>query len=307
MKILVTGGNGFLGKHVCQKLKTDGHEVIAPKRTDYDLVLPHHVEEMFSELEPEIVIHLAAVVGGIGANMLHPGKFMYENLMMGVNIVDAAFTFDTQNTVLVSTVCSYPKYAKVPFKEEEIWNGYPEETNAPYGIAKKTVAELLKAYNREYGVHGCVLVPVNLYGEGDNFDDNTSHVIPSIIKKVYNAVLNNEPYITLWGSGSATREFLYVKDCAEAISLAINHTNPSPINIGIGKEISIIGLTHKICNILDYKGEIRLDRNKPDGQPRRKLCVEKAKKLLNFEAKVDLDEGLQNTVDWYVKNYGTLL
>jgi GDP-L-fucose synthase len=255
---------------------------------------------MYDDMRPDVVIHLAAVVGGIGANREHPGRFFYENLMMGIQLIEQARIRNIGKFVAIGTVCAYPKFTPVPFKEEEIWNGYPEETNAPYGLAKKMLLVQSQAYRTEYGFNSIFLVPVNLYGPGDNFNPESSHVIPALIKKCVDAVENGDDYITCWGTGNASREFIYACDAAEGILLATEHYNGSePVNIGAGFEIKIKNLAEKIANLTGFKGQIRWDDTKPDGQPRRFLDTSRAKKLFGFEAKTDFNKGLKETIDWY--------
>lgn len=301
-KILVTGGTGFLGKHVVKKLKEKYSEVYPIGSGICDLTNRSDTRRMMQHYRPNIVVHLAGNVGGIGANREQPGKFFYDNMMMGMNIIDESRLFCVDKLVMVGTVCSYPKFAVSPFKEEEIWEGYPEETNAPYGIAKKALYEMVKSYRQQYKLNGVVVIPTNLFGPNDNFNPKTSHVIPAIILKMHNAKQRNEAMVNLWGTGNATREFLYVEDCADAIRNAVDFYSGSRlINIGNGKEVSIKELANKIKEIMDYKGIIIWNHSEPDGQPRRCLDVQRAKDYLNFEAKTGLDEGLQNTIDYFYK------
>jgi GDP-L-fucose synthase len=255
---------------------------------------------MYDDMKPDIIIHLAAVVGGIGANREHPGEFFYKNLIMGVQLIEQARFQNIEKFVAIGTVCAYPKFTPVPFREDDIWNGYPEETNAPYGLAKKMLLVQSQAYRQEYGFNSIFLVPVNLYGPSDNFDPASSHVIPALIKKCVDAIKAGDDYIECWGTGSVSREFIYVADAAEAILLATEHYNGfEPVNIGAGFEITIKELVEKIAKLTDFKGEIRWDYSKPDGQPRRRLDVSRATKLFGFEAKTDFDKGLKTTIDWY--------
>ncbi len=255
------------------------------------------------QIKPDVIIHAAGTVGGIGANKENPGKFMYENLIMGTNIIHEAMVNNTSKLILLGTVCAYPKHTSVPFREEDLWNGYPEETNAPYGIAKKTLMKLVETYHEQYGMDGVNLVPVNMYGPYDHFNLTSSHVIPALILKVHNAIIDNEQSITLWGTGQASREFLYAPDCAEAIRLAIEKdVPPDPINIGTGKEIKIHELIEMIADIMGFDGEILYDTTKPDGQPRRCLDTSRAKERLGFEAKTSLSDGLQHTISWFKKS-----
>lgn len=300
--IIVTGGAGFLGFYVVKMLNDKGAIPFIAKIEEYDLTKYQDCERLVSN-KPDLVIHLAAVVGGIGINKDNPGKFFYDNLMMGVQIVETARLAEIPKVVLIGTICAYPKYAPIPFKEEDIWDGYPEETNAPYGLAKKMLLVQSQAYRQQYGFNSIYLLPVNMYGPGDNFNLYSSHVIPALIRKCVDAVDNNEDYIEVWGTGKATREFLYVEDAARGILLAAEKYNSSdPVNLGSGFEISIKDLVHKIVKLTGFEGEIRWDTSKPDGQPRRSLDVSKAKKAFGFEAKVGFDEGLQNTIDWYKEN-----
>ncbi len=299
--IVVTGGAGFLGHFVIDGLTKRGcKHILVPKIEDYDLVKVEDINRMYEDMNPDIVIHLAAVVGGIGANRAHPGEFFYKNLMMGVQLIEQARLQKIQKFVAIGTVCAYPKFTPVPFKEDDIWDGYPEETNAPYGLAKKMLLVQSQSYRQEYGFNSIFLLPVNLYGPGDNFNPQSSHVIPALIKKCIDAIDSKADYIECWGTGSASREFIYAADAAEGILLATEHYNGSePVNIGAGFEISIKDLVEKIAKLTGFKGEIRWDSSKPDGQPRRMLDVSRAKKYFSFEAKTTFDEGLKATIDWY--------
>ena len=303
MKILVTGGSGFLGKYVVKTLhdscfKYD--DIFVCRKIDFDLTNNDDVKRLYSTYQPDAVIHLAAEVGGIGANIDNPGRFFYANMSMGINMVENAHIFNVEKFIFVGTVCSYPKFCKTPFVEESIWDGYPEETNAPYGIAKKSIMVMLQAYKKQYGLRSCVVVPTNMYGPFDNFKDESSHVIPSLIKKFVRAKLNNEESVTCWGTGKATREFLYVEDCARGIVTGLKLIDdPLPINLGGGFEISMENLAYKIKDIVEYEGAILWDKSKPDGQPKRLLNVNRAKKLLGWESLVNFDEGLKKTIDWY--------
>ncbi len=303
-RIVVTGGAGFLGGYITEKLQKRGcKSILVPKIEDYDLVNINDINRMYNDMKPDIVIHLAAVVGGIGANREHPGEFFYQNLMMGVQLIEQGRLRNIEKFVAIGTVCAYPKFTPVPFKEEDIWNGYPEETNAPYGLAKKMLLVQSQSYRAEYGFNSIFLLPVNLYGPGDNFDPARSHVIPALIKKCIDSIDNGADHIQCWGTGSASREFIYVADAAEGILLATEHYNgPEPVNIGAGFEITIKELAEKIVELTGFTGEIRWDSSKPDGQPRRRLDVSKAKKYFGFEAKTSFDEGLKNTIDWYRKH-----
>jgi len=303
-RIMVTGGTGFLGKSVVRLLKQDGYTKVIPLSGSktWDLTKQSYVVYALQQFKPEIIIHLAARVGGIGANQLNPGKFMYDNLSMGLNLIEAARRQNIcKKFIMIGTVCSYPKFSPVPFKEEDIWNGYPEETNAPYGIAKKTLMQLLIAYKEQYSFNAINLVPVNMYGPEDNFDPESSHVIPALIQKFHKATFQ-DPHedVAVWGTGKASREFLYIDDCARAIIMAMEtHNDPHPVNIGTGVEIAIKDLTEKISGCMSYEGKIIWNTDKPDGQPRRCLDTSKAKKLFKFEATTDFDTGLGKTIEWF--------
>jgi GDP-L-fucose synthase len=305
-KIVVTGGNGFLGKSVCKKLREnkeyDVHCLYGKQH--WDLTNQKQVDYLYKEQKPDVVVHLAARVGGIGVNKANPGLFFYENLAMGMNLIETARKYGKlKKFIMIGTVCSYPKYTPVPFKEESLWSGYPEETNAPYGISKKTLTEMLAAYNQQYGLNCTNLIPVNMYGPHDNFNPESSHVIPALILKFAKAIENNEKEVKVWGTGKASREFLYVDDCAEAIKRSVEiDTTPEPINIGTGSEISIFNLAEKIKDLMGYKGDIVFNSNGLDGQPRRCLDTSKAKQILGFEAETKFKKGLGDTIDWYYKN-----
>lgn len=303
-RIVVTGGAGFLGSFVLEGLARRGcGNVLVPKIEDYDLVRIDGIRRMYDQMKPDIVIHLAAVVGGIGANREHPGEFFYKNLMMGVQLIEEGRLRKLDKFVAIGTVCAYPKFTPVPFKEDDIWNGYPEETNAPYGLAKKMLLVQSQAYRQEYGFNSIFLLPVNLYGPRDNFNPNSSHVIPALIKKCVDAVRNGEKFIEVWGTGSASREFIYAEDAAEGILLATEYFNgPEPVNIGAGFEIKIRDLVELIAKLTGFTGEIRWDASKPDGQPRRCLDTTRAKQLFGFQAKTGFEAGLKATFDWYVQN-----
>ena len=303
-RVVVTGGAGFLGHFITEGLKNRGcKNILVPKIENYDLVNIDDINRMYEDMKPDIVIHLAAVVGGIGANLAHPGEFFYKNLMMGVQLIEQARLRSIEKFVALGTVCAYPKFTPVPFKEENLWDGYPEETNAPYGLAKKMLLVQSQAYRDEYGFDSIFLLPVNLYGPGDNFNPESSHVIPALIKKCVDAIDESQSYIECWGTGSASREFIYAADAAEGILLATEHYDKSdPVNIGAGFEISIKELVKKIVELTGFTGEIRWDTTKPDGQPRRKLDVSKAREYFGFEAKTSFDEGLKATIDWYRKH-----
>lgn len=308
MKVLVTGGNGFLGRSLVKALKDVGtYETFSPRSIDFDLVNQQKTKDLFDYFKPNIVIHLAAVVGGIGANKENPGSFFYKNCMMGLNVIENCRIYNVDKIVQIGTVCSYPKFTPVPFSENSLWDGYPEETNAPYGIAKKALYTMVKAYADQYLLNGSVLVPCNLYGPYDNFDPKSSHVIPALIKKFVEAKTNNEKTVTCWGTGNATREFLYVDDASRGIVSSLHkHTGPEPINLGGGSEISIKDLAEKIGSIVGYNGNIEWDATKPDGQPRRFLDISRAKEILSWEPLVDFDNGLENTIDWYLNQKNQL-
>ena len=303
-KVIVTGGSGFLGKAVNKALKDDlDYDVISLNgKRQYDLTNQKQVDYLYAEHEPDAIVHLAARVGGIGANKDNPGLFMYENLVMGMNLIETARKYGKlKKFVMVGTVCAYPKFTPVPFKEDDIWNGYPEETNAPYGIAKKTLTEMLIAYNSQYGLNCTNLIPVN--GPHDHFDPAISHVIPAIILKIDKAIDNQEKSVELWGTGKASREFLYIDDCAAAVRKALQiNTTPHPINIGTGVECRIDDLASKISRMMNYEGYIGFNTNALDGQPRRCLDTSRATEILGFEAETELDKGLRDTIRWYYKN-----
>ncbi|MDF2681164.1 MAG: GDP-fucose synthetase [Brevibacillus sp.] len=300
-RIVVTGGAGFLGKHVVEKLhRASCEHVFIPRSREYDLRKERDIQNMLQDFRPDIIIHLAAVVGGIGANQKNPGKYFYDNLIMGTQLIEQSRLFGIEKFVAIGTICSYPKYTPVPFHESDLWDGYPEETNAPYGLAKKMMLVQSQAYREQYGFNSIFLLPVNLYGPGDNFDLETSHVIPAIIRKCVEAEQNKDTSIVLWGTGEVTREFIYVEDAAEAIVSATRSFNQSePVNIGSGEEMSIRELAAVIKSLSGFRGEIIWDTSRPDGQPRRLLDVSKAKDRFGFEAKTSLLTGLQRTIDWY--------
>jgi GDP-L-fucose synthase len=300
-KVVVTGGAGFLGRFVVQRLRDYGDlEVFVPRSCDYDLVENENVKRLLEETCPDLVIHLAARVGGIGYNQKNPGRFFYDNLMMGAQLMEQARLHGVKKFLAIGTVCAYPKFTPVPFKEDDIWNGYPEETNAPYGLAKKMMLVQSQSYREQYGFNSIFLLPSNLFGPGDTFDLETSHVIPALIRKCVEARLSGASYIEAWGSGNVSREFLYVEDCAEAILLAAKDYNESaPVNIGNGREVLIRDLVETIARLTRFEGEIRWQKSKPDGQPRRRLDVTRAFEKFGFRAQTSLEEGLRRTIDWY--------
>ena len=302
-RIVVTGGAGFLGRAVVAGLRGRGvpdHQIIVPRRRDFDLTVEDQVARLYDVARPDIVIHLAAEVGGIGANMAHPGRFFFANMAMGLHLVEHARRRGIRKFVHTGTVCAYPKHCPVPFREDDVWNGYPEETNAPYGVAKKAIFVMLDGYRREYGLASAVTVPVNLYGPGDNFDPASSHVIPALIRKCEEARQTAAPEVVCWGTGAATREFLFVDDAAEGIVRAAEvMEEPVPINLGGGVEISIRDLVEKIAAACDYRGRIAWDTGKPDGQPRRSLDISRARSLLGWAPRQDFEAGLRATVKWW--------
>ena len=300
-RLCVTGGAGFLGKHLIARLEHYGaKDIFVPRSADYDLVKGGGIARMIDDAQPDIIIHLAAKVGGIGANMEKPGEFFYDNLMMGVQLIHQAWQRGVEKFVAIGTICAYPKYTPIPFKEEEIWNGYPEETNAPYGLAKKMLLVQSQSYREQYGYNSIFLLPVNLYGPGDNFNPASSHVIPALIRKCLEAKERGDKQIVAWGDGSPTREFIYAEDAAEGIALATMRYNSSdPVNIGSSFEISIKDLTETIARLCEFEGDVVWDTSKPNGQPRRKLDTARAKESFGFEAKTDFEEGLKKTIAWY--------
>ncbi len=303
-RIVVTGGAGFLGSHVVDRLRARGAEPFVPRSADYDLRTEQGNARLLADARPELVIHLAAVVGGIGANRDNPGSFFHDNLMMGVQLIDSARRAGIDKLVCVGTVCAYPGLAPVPLREQDLWAGYPEPTNAPYGIAKKALLVQLQAYREQYGFNGVYLLPVNLYGPRDNFDLETSHVIPALIRKCVAARRNGAPSVSCWGTGEVTREFLYVDDCAEAILLAAERYDDSePVNLGSGREISIRELAVLVAGATGFEGKLEWDSSKPEGQLRRCLDVSRARERLGFRATTSLEEGLARTVAWYEKRY----
>ncbi len=303
-RIVVTGGGGFLGKWVVETLKARGcTQVFVPRQVSYDLKQPQAIQRLFDEARPEIFIHLAAVVGGIGANRLHPGKFFYDNGIMGIQLMEQARLRNVEKFVNIGTICMYPKFTPVPFKESDLWAGYPEETNAPYGLAKKMLLVQGQAYRDEYGFNAITLLPTNMYGPGEHFDLETSHVIPAVIRKCIEAKERGENQVVLWGDGSASREFLFAKDAAEGIILATEKYNGrEPINLGVTEETIIRDIVNLIVEEVGFKGKVVWDTSKPNGQPRRCVDTELAAEVLGFKAKVSLKEGLKQTVAWYLKN-----
>ena len=300
-RVILTGGAGFLGSYVAELLKARGcPDPFIPRSHEYDLRREEAIVRLLERVRPQVVIHLAAVVGGIGANRANPGRFFYENLIMGVQLIEQSRVFGVEKFVTVGTVCSYPKFTPVPFREEDIWNGYPEETNAPYGLAKKMLLVQGQAYRQQYGFPSIHLLPVNLYGPRDNFDPAVSHVIPALIKKCMEAVDRGEPSITVWGTGKATREFIYARDAAEGIVLAAErYEGDEPVNLGSGTEIAIKDLVELIARLTGFKGEILWDATKPDGQPRRMLDTSRAQRWFGFKATTSFEEGLRSTIEWY--------
>jgi GDP-L-fucose synthase len=295
-RILVTGGGGFLGSHLVERLERDDHEVFVARRRDYDLTDAAATARLFDEARPELVFHLAAEVGGIGANRANPGRYWYANLMMGVNVLEQGRLYDTPKLVLAGTVCAYPKFTSVPFSEDDLWNGFPEETNAPYGVAKKTLLVGAQAYREQYGTNAVFLLPANLYGPRDNFHETNAHVIPDLIRKMS----DNPTEVVLWGDGSPTREFLYVEDCVEGLVLAAErYDGAEPVNLGTGVETSIRETAELVAEIVGFDGEIVWDTTMPNGQPRRRLDASRAERLFGFRAATPLREGLERTVAWY--------
>jgi GDP-L-fucose synthase len=300
VRTLVTGGGGFLGTHVVERLQSEGIDPMVARRRDYDLTHWNDVERLFHDTKPELVLHLAAEVGGIGANRDNPGRYWYSNLMMGAHVIEQSRLHGVDKLLVLGTVCAYPKFAPVPFREEDLWNGYPEETNAPYGIAKKALLVGSQTYREQYGLQSVYLLPVNLYGPRDNFNLETSHVIPALIRKMLEAQERRETEVVLWGDGSPTREFLYVEDAAEGIVLAaLRYDGPEPVNLGTGDEVSIKELAELIGEATGFEGELVWDTSKPNGQPRRKLDTSRAKELFGFEASTPFREGIARTVAWY--------
>jgi GDP-L-fucose synthase len=305
-RIVVTGGAGFLGRAVCERLRGLGAaEVLVPRRAEFDLTDAVQVQRMYERMRPQVVVHLAAEVGGIGANMANPGRYFYANMAMALHLIEGARVHGIEKFVQAGTICAYPKFTPVPFKEEDLWNGYPEETNAPYGIAKKAAMVMLDGYRRQYGLKSAYVLPVNLYGPWDNFDLHTSHVIPALIRKCIEAQRAGLDHITCWGTGAASREFLFVDDAADAFVRAAEVMEaPEPMNLGTGSEISIRDLVTLIARLCGFNGEIRWDASKPDGQPRRCLDTQRAAQRLDWRAKVGFEEGLRRTIEWY-RAHGT--
>jgi GDP-L-fucose synthase len=300
-RLLVTGGGGFLGRRVVARLRVAGAtDIFVPRSTEYDLRTRDGIDRALADGRPDLVIHLAAVVGGIGANRQNPGRFFYENAIMGIQLLESARLAGVAKFVTIGTVCSYPKFTPIPFREDDLWDGYPEETNAPYGLAKKMLLVQSQAYRQQYGFNAIYLIPVNLYGPGDNFDPASSHVIPALIKKCVDARVRGDDHIEVWGTGSASREFLYVDDAAEGIVLgAERYDDPDPVNLGVGREITIRELVELIARLTGFAGELRWDTSKPDGQPRRALDTSRARERFGFVAGTSFQDGLRGTIAWY--------
>lgn len=301
-RVVVTGGAGFLGAHVVDKLKSRGCErIFVPRSREYDLREKPAVVRLLAETRPDVIVHLAAVVGGIGANLKHPGNFFFDNAMMGLHLMEQSRQYGIEKFVAIGTICAYPKFTPIPFSENDLWNGYPEETNGPYGLAKKMLLVQAQAYRQQYGFNAIYLLPVNLYGPGDNFDLQSSHVIPALIRKCVEARERRDPRIVLWGDGTPTREFLYVEDAAEGIVLATEKYNePEPVNLGSGREIRISELATLIARLVGYQGEIVWDATRPNGQPRRCLDVSRASRAFGFEARSSFEAGLERTIAWFL-------
>jgi GDP-L-fucose synthase len=295
-RVLVTGGGGFVGSHLVERLEAEGHDVVAARRRDYDLTTMDAAARLFDDAAPELVFHLAAEVGGIGANRANPGRYWYANLMMGAHVLEQARVHATRKVVVAGTVCAYPKHTPVPFHEDDLWNGYPEETNAPYGVAKKAILVGAQAYRAQYGLNAIFVLPANLYGPRDNFHETNAHVIPDLIRKM----VDSGGEIVLWGDGSPTREFLYVDDLVDGLVLAAeSYDGEEPVNLGTGAEISIRELAELVADVTGFEGEITWDTSMPNGQPRRRLDTSRAKELFGFEARTPLRDGLERTVAWY--------
>ena len=302
-RIVLTGGNGFLGRHLEARLRRKGaKDIFIPRKHAYDLTNEQDVVRLYLDARPSIVIHLAAEVGGIGANLSTPGRFFYANMAMGLHMIEHARKWGVKKFVQVGTICSYPKLTKTPFKEDDLWNGYPEETNAPYGIAKKTLLTMLQAYRQQYELNGIYLMPVNLYGPGDNFDPDSSHVIPAMIRKFCYAAKQDKEEVMLWGTGQPGREFLYVEDAARAIEMALqDYEGAAPVNLGAGREITMSGLAKMLAHLIGYEGKILWDDSMPDGQPRRRLDITRARDEFGFLSLTTLEEGLKSTIGWWRK------
>lgn len=303
-RVLVTGGAGFLGRFVVERLRDYGElEIFVPRQEQYDLIQQSNIQRLLDDVQPDLIIHLAAVVGGIGANQQQPGRFFYDNLMMGVQLIEQARLRGVKKFVALGTVCAYPKYTQTPFKEEDLWAGYPEETNAPYGLAKKMMLVQSESYRAQYGFNSIFLLPANLYGPGDNFDLETSHVIPALIRKCVEARDAGAPFIEAWGTGNASREFLYVGDAADGVvRAAAAYDESDPVNLGTGTEIQISDLARLIVRLTGYQGEIHWQHERPDGQPKRRLDVSRALERFGFRAQMQLEEGLRKTIEWYEAN-----
>jgi GDP-L-fucose synthase len=307
-RIVVTGGAGFLGSRVVELLAHRGYQnVYVPRIEDFDFTAEANVQRLYREQRPDVILHLAAEVGGIGANRDNPGRFFFANLIMGLHLIEHARINRIKKFLQVGTICAYPKFTPVPFRESDLWNGYPEETNAPYGVAKKSLLVMCQAYRQQYGLNAIYLLPVNLYGPRDNFHPHSSHVIPALIRKCVEARLAGEKRITAWGTGSVSREFLYVEDCAEGLVLSLEkYDSPEPMNLGSGREITIKDLTELIARLSRFEGEIVWDPTKPDGQPRRCLDVSRARQAIGFSARTSLEDGLRNTISWFESNLHAL-
>lgn len=303
-RVTVTGGGGFLGRHLVGRLRDfSGVDIFVPRRSDYNLTREADIKRLMNDARPEMIIHLAAVVGGIGINQKKPGLFFYENLMMGTQLIEQSRLYGVGKFVALGTVCAYPKFTPVPFREDDLWSGYPEETNAPYGLAKKMMLVQAQSYREQYGYNAIYLLPANLYGPGDNFDLETSHVIPALIRKCVAAREANSPYVEVWGSGDVSREFLYVEDCAEGIiRAALSYNESEPVNLGTGLEVMIKDLVHLIARLTGFAGDIKWQTDRPNGQPRRQLDTTRAFEKFGFRAGTTLEEGLRRTIDWYEKS-----